>query len=216
MNIKTLVMIRLACFDLDGTLVTETNTFRFIAEKLGFLDMILEYEEKERLGLLPDNKKVAQDTANLFKGISTETIKELLSDVPRIANIEPTVTELKKRGLILILASIQWDFLVEPFATEYGFDSYCGTGMKIQNDILTGELENFCTAQDKLQYFLSVCNDYNIPASDTIAIGDSKSDHPVFKEVGTSIVLNADGETKKLATHSIETDDLLDILPFFK
>ena len=209
-------MIKLACFDLDGTLVTGTNTLRFIANKLGFLDLILKYEENERLGLLTDNKKVAQDTANLFKGISTKTIRELLSDIPKIANIKPTITELKRRGLVIILASIQWDFLVEPFASEYVFDSYCGTRMKIQNGILTGELEDFCTAQDKLRYFLSFCNDYKIPISDTIAIGDSKSDHPVFKEAGMSIALNADEETKNLTTYSIDTVDLLNILPFFK
>jgi len=36
--------MKLACFDPDGTSVTGTNTFRFVAGKLGFLDLILKYE----------------------------------------------------------------------------------------------------------------------------------------------------------------------------
>ena len=209
-------MIKLACFDLDGTLVTGTDTLRFVAEKLGFLDLILKYEEDYKSGLLTDNKPVARETAALFKGISTERIKELLSDVPKIANIGSTISQLKKRNIVVILASIQWSFLVEPFATEYGFDSYCGTGMRIREGLLTGEIHNYCTSQEKLRYFLDTCKSYNISTVDTIAIGDSKSDHPVFKEAGYSIALNADEDTRKLATYSINTDDLWDILPFFK
>jgi len=37
-------MMKLACFDLAGTLVTGTNTFRLVAEKLGFLDLLMKYE----------------------------------------------------------------------------------------------------------------------------------------------------------------------------
>ena len=205
-------MIKLACFDLDGTLVTGTTTFNFVAEKLGFLDIVLKYEEDIRLGYL-DNREAARGTASLFKGVSTDTINALLADIPRIANIDFVVSELTKRGIMVALASIQWSFLVEPFVAEYGFDSYCGTGMKIRDGILTGEIENYCTALDKQRYFLDFCKSNNIPASDTVAIGDSKSDHLVFQVAGKSIALNADEETRNLATYSIDTNNLSDILP---
>jgi len=104
--------------------------------------------------------------------------------------------------------------MVRPFAIKYGFDSYCGTEMKIRNNVLTGELENVCTEKDKLQFFLDTCRSYNVPETETIAIGDSRSDHPIFREAGRSIALNADVETKKLATYSVDTDNLLDVLPF--
>jgi len=183
-----------------------------VAEKLGFLETILKYEEDTRLGYL-DNREVARGTAALFKGISITSIKDLMRDIPRINNISPVVSELKQRGIIVILASIQWSFLVEPFAEEYGFDSCCGTKMKIQDGILIGEIESFCTARDKQYYLLETCKTYKIPLSDTVAVGDSKSDHPVFQVAGRSIALNADEETKNLATYSIETNDLSDILP---
>jgi phosphoserine phosphatase len=99
---------------------------------------------------------------------------------------------------------------------DFGFDSYCGTSVKIRNDTLSGEIESYCTERDKLQFFINICQNLNISKSDTIAIGDSKSDHPIFRDAGKSVALNADIETRKLATYSINTQNLLDILPFFE
>jgi phosphoserine phosphatase len=86
--------------------------------------------------------------------------------------------------------------------------------MKAEEDILTGEIENICTEDDKLRFFLDACRDYGIPANETVAIGDSRSDHPIFRNTGKSIAINADTETKKLSTYSVDTDNLLDILTF--
>lgn len=208
-------MIRLACFDLDGTLILGTTTSQFLAKKLGFFEETIKYEEEYRLGRI-NNIQVADWTAYQFKGISLETIKEITSDIPRIANIGPTVATLKKRSIIVVLASITWSFFVKMFAKEYGFDYYCGTEMKAHDNVLTGEIGLYCTEQEKLQFFLTICRSRDIPLTDTVAIGDSKSDHPIFRKAGKSIALNADTTTKRLATYSIDTNDLLDILPFFK
>jgi phosphoserine phosphatase len=42
-------MIRLACFDLDGTLVAATSTFHYAAEKLGFVDELTKYDNQASL-----------------------------------------------------------------------------------------------------------------------------------------------------------------------
>jgi len=207
-------MIRLACFDLDGTLVTGTSSFQFIAEKLGFGELLLEYEAKYRLGVI-NNIKLADETAHLFKGLPIEQIDKLLYDIPKITNIGPTISDLKRRGIVVILASVTWSFLVEPFARTYGFDSYCGTVMQVQKGLLTGEVKTYGTEQDKLEFFIKICQNHSITRNQTIAIGDSRSDHLVFRAAGMSIALNADTSTKELATHSIDTDNLLDIVPFF-
>lgn len=208
-------MIRLACFDLDGTLILGTTSSQFLAKKLGFFEETVKYEEEYRLGRI-NNIQVADWTAYQFKGMSLDIIKEITSDIPRIANIRPTIATLKRRSIIVVLASITWSFFVEMFAKEYGFDSYCGTEMKAHDNVLTGEIGLYCTEREKLQFFLSICRSRDIPLTDTVAIGDSKSDHPIFRKAGKSIALNADTTTKRLATYSIDTNNLLDILPFFE
>ncbi len=208
-------MIRLACFDLDGTLITGTTTTLFLAKNLGFDKWSPKFEEDFRTGLYNNSTQIAQETARQFRGVSLGRIYELYPGVPKIANITSTVANLKKRGIIVILASITWGFFVELFANEYGFDSYCGTQMNMDNNVLTGEIGAYCNELDKLQFFLNPCRHYGVPLRETISVGDSKSDHPIFREAGKSIALNADPETKRLATYSLDTKDLLDILPFF-
>jgi phosphoserine phosphatase len=159
---------------------------------------------------------VAQLTARQFQGVSLDEINRLYARIPRIANIKATIDTLKERGVVVVLASITWRFFVEIFAKDYGFDSCCGTGMKIKDDILTGEIANYCTEQDKLQFFLAACRSRGIALSETIAIGDSRSDHPIFREAGKSIALNADENTKKIATYSLDTGNLLDVLPLIQ
>jgi phosphoserine phosphatase len=209
-------MIKLATFDLDGTLITGTTTTLFLAQKLGFKQWTPEFEADWKKGLYNNNFQVAREIARQFQGVSLDTVHGLYPGVPRIANIGPTITALKKRGIVVLLGSITWSFFVELYAAEYGFDSCCGTKMKITDNILTGEIENYCTNQDKLQFFLTACREHGISLSETIAIGDSLSDHPIFKEAGKSIALNADPATKKIATHSLDTDNLLDILHFIQ
>jgi len=88
--------------------------------------------------------------------------------------------------------------------------------MKVRNNILTGEIGSYCTSQDKMRFFLNTCTRKNIALRKTIAVGDSKSDHPVFHKAGKSIALNADADTKNVATYYLDTGDLLDIIPFIE
>lgn len=47
-------------------------------------------------------------------------------------------------------------------------------------------------------------------------IGDSRSDVPLFHEVGLSIALNATPDAQAAATHRLDTDDLRDLLPLLQ
>lgn len=203
---------RLVCFDLDGTLVSGTTSMLFMSEKFGFLERVREYERLFSAGLMT-NIQAADLTAREFSDLSLCRIEELYSDVPKISNIDIVIAALKKRGITTLLASITWTFMVAIFARRYGFDAYCGTEMETENNILTGVVSHYCTEQDKAQFFLDSCRKYGVELKDAIAIGDSRSDHLIFKKASLSIALNADVTTKKLATCHLDTDDLSDILP---
>jgi phosphoserine phosphatase len=44
------------------------------------------------------------------------------------------------------------------------------------------------------------------------AVGDSRSDVPLFERVGMSIALNATPDARAAATHALDTEDLRDVL----
>ncbi len=205
---------RLVTFDLDGTLIPGTSTTLFLAEQLGHLDRVIEYERRYREGEI-SNETVALETGALLEGVSMSNVESLFRKIPKIANIDETVAILKQRGYVVILGSITWKFFVQIFAQTYGFADCCGTGMESVNGILTGRVTDYCTERDKLSFFRKWRKQLSIRRSDTIAVGDSRSDHLVFSESSVAIALNADHATRSIATHTVESNDLMDIIPHF-
>ena len=189
---------RLVMFDLDGTLMPGTSTTLYLAEKLGHGDRVAHLERDYRTGKI-DNTTVAIETGALFEGVSLTDIEALFRKAPRIANIKETVARLRQQDCVVVLGSITWSFFVSLFAREYGFDDYCGTSMECRNGKLTGRVVDICTEHDKLSFFLAWRDQLGIPHDHTIAIGDSRSDHPVFEQAGLAIALNADAATRQLA-----------------
>ena len=201
---------RLVLFDLDGTLIPGTSTTLFLADQLGHLGQVARFEQRYREGEIT-NSTVAVETGALLKGVLFSDIESLFQKAPKIANIDKAVTHLRRSGCAVILGSITWSFFVELFARRFGFDDYCGTEMECIDGMLTGRVTNICTELDKLSFFLRWRKHLNIPRDQTVAIGDSRSDHPVFQESGVAIALNADAATREMATISLDTHDLMDV-----
>ena len=66
---------------------------------------------------------------------------------------------------------------------------------------------------DKLRFVEDWCADHRLSLADVAAVGDSRSDLPLFRRAGHSIALNATLDARHAATHVIDTDDLRDVLP---
>ena len=190
-----------------------TSTSLFLAEKLGHLQEALELERRYRNNEIT-NIEIADATARFFQGVPLTTINHYYRTAPKIRNIATVVNRMRDRQVAVILASITWSFFVEMFASDFGFDSFCGTKMEIDRGVLTGKVHSYFTEFDKLEFFLQACEEKGIAAKDALAVGDSRSDHPVFQAAGVSVALNADSQTRTLATYTLDTNDLMDLLPF--
>ena len=159
-----------------------------------------------------DDVQLADRLGPCLKGVSLSTIHEIYLATPRIAGISETITALHEAGAYVVLASITWQFFVAMFASDYGFDDHCGTIMRVHNGILTGKVVQYFTPIDKAEYISNAARTLSLAPSDSIAIGDSRSDHPLFRAAGIAIAFNADVETQKLAHYAIDSVDLRDVL----
>ena len=124
------VPVSLVSIDLDGTLIPHSSTVRVLARALGHEREAEEAERALQAGAL-DDVTIADRLGKHLTGVSLSTIRLAYEQTPRIGGICETIDDLHRRGAYVILASITWKFFVEMFATEYGFDDYCGTARSV-------------------------------------------------------------------------------------
>lgn len=202
----------LACFDLDGTLVRKTSISQFLAGKLGRSDEVAALEAAFQRGERP-NSDIAVLTAESFRGRRVEWVADALADLPVIDGIPATLAGLRDRGVDSLISTVTWRFAAEVVRARYGFAAACGTEMPCdETGLLGGRVDRFFDEHDKRRFVERYCAERGIPLARCIAVGDSRSDVPLFGAVGFSIALNATPEARAAATAAIDTDDLTDIL----
>jgi phosphoserine phosphatase len=199
-------------FDLDGTLLRGTSVSLITAEWLGRRGALDELERRYRDGAI-SNTAVADTSAAWFEGRSTVEVAEVLEPGPWIGGIADTVGALRTAGAHVALATVTWRFAAEAVAARFGFDECCGTEMAVADGRLRGTVSRHCEAEDKAAFVEAVCERRGLSPDEGAAVGDSRSDLPVFERVGFSVALNADATARAAATTALDTDDLRDVLP---
>lgn len=203
---------RLVCFDLDGTLIPRTSVSLFMAERLGHHAMLEALEDRFRRGEI-SNAEIALASAEAYAGMPITTVESALAEIPVIDGIEATLTALSARGIRSLLTTVTWRFAAEAYQSRFGFDAVCGTEMNVRGGLLTGQVIRHCDEHGKLDFVREQCSKFGINLSECAAIGDSRSDLPLFRAVGLAIALNATPDVVAVAHIAIETEDLRDILP---
>jgi phosphoserine phosphatase len=203
---------RLACFDLDGTLVHGTSTCLHLSRSLGHEAVLANLEEQYARGEI-SNAEVAEADARYYTGLSLARVEELLSDIPLIEGLAQTVETLGRRGIPSIICTVTWKFAAEILAKRYGFAAASGCEMSITDTgLLSGKVSKHFDEHSKLKFVQEYCAVRGIPMNCTFAVGDSRSDIPLFGAVGFSVALNATPLAKQAATCSLETAWLPDVL----
>lgn len=204
---------KLACFDLDGTLVKGTTTGQHLATKLGHADVMSQIEQAYAAGLVTNTDVAAMDGRH-YRGLTSSDVEAMIDDIPVIEGIAQTVRWLDARGMPSVICTLAWRFVGEVFAERYGFIASSGPTLRIGPDgRFTGEVESDFTERDKPAFVGSLCDTLGIEMSQVFHVGDSRSDIPLFEAVGYSVALNASREAKATASVALEADSLLDVLP---
>ncbi|MCP4334862.1 MAG: HAD-IB family phosphatase [Gammaproteobacteria bacterium] len=213
MNLENTSHWKVACFDLDGTLVRGTSTGQHLAEKIGHAKKMVEIETLYRKGIV-SNADVAALDGRYYKGYTVSDIHFFLEDAPTIGHIAETVDYLSSKGIPSLVCTLAWEFVAEFFAKRYGFVGWSGPALiSDQNGVFTGKVKSDFHETDKPPFVSDFCSRSNIKMDEVFHVGDSRSDIPLFKVVGFSVALNGDELAKSTASASIESDSLTDILP---
>lgn len=203
---------RLVCFDLDGTLVRGTSVSLHLAARLDRLRAVEQLEAAYQRSEVTA-AELADATAGWYRGLSRRDVWTALAQIPTIGGIDQALDMLRRRRVRLLLATCTWRFAAEYFQVRYGFDAVCGTKMEERERTLSGVVSEYMDGPTKAGFLVEFCAREGISLEDCVAIGNSRSDVPMFTVAGRSIALNATPEARRAARMSIETEDLCNVVP---
>lgn len=163
--------IKLAAFDVDGTILRGENICGCIARKLG------RSAEMDAFELLRSQDEITAGRETMlewYAPFGRATLIDHLSELRLAPGVKEGFARLKEAGVKIALVSITWEFAVRWLASELGADYAVGTGWEDN-----GTIVHFWP-EDKASYLNSLLAELNIGRDALAATGDSHGDIPML------------------------------------
>ncbi|MFJ7269132.1 HAD family hydrolase [Streptomyces sp. NPDC099050] len=199
-------------FDVDGTLVPGTSSSVFLAGFLGHRDELAKAEDAYASGDL-DNRQVSELDAKGWAGVSEEQVSGWLDGLPLVSGITETVGWCRRNGLVPVLATLAWSPVGSYLTDRFGFHAFSGPRLETIDNRFTGRVARHFDEYDKRDFALEQARELGLPPRLCGAVGDSRSDLPLFASVALSVAFNASAGARAAATVTVDGGDLRGVLP---
>ncbi len=200
--------IKLAFFDVDGTLKAENDPYVYLHRRLGTLEQGLPYLDMYKRGEI-DYDEWGQLDAQLWAGQQVVYVTQLLAEIPWMPGAAHVVAALRHAGVQTVLVSTGLDLHVNAVAAEIGAAFAFANQLCIADGRLTDELRVVVPEWGKAGIVEQVMAQAGVSALDCVAVGDGLSDVAMFERVGWSVaVAPAHEEVRGTASFTLDTPDL--------
>lgn len=206
---------KLMIFDMDGVLTQHPSSWNYVHERIG-VDNEMNYK------LFKEHKitynEFLKSDVELWKAklgeIHKTEIESILAEIPFSENLRKTIMEIKSKGLKVAIVSGGISWLADLINKEVKFDYSYSNSIYTADDgtlIPDGPAEVDPYRKDlkvhQLQSTLGIGNE------ETISVGDTDQDIPMFKNSGISISFNpASDEVVENSDISIRSRDLYSVI----
>jgi phosphoserine phosphatase len=202
----------IAAVDLDGTLIRGTTACRHLGEWIGHRDVIDDLERRFAAGEI-DSSAVAEGDAPYYAGKALANVADRMVSAPCIEDIQAGVALLRATGVLPLITTVTWTFAAQCFANLFGFAAVSGCVMGVDEvGVLSGKVLQHFEPADKVRFVERYCHELGVTTRDVVAIGDGRSDIPLFEVAGFSVALNASAEARACASVAVDSNSFLDAL----
>lgn len=204
--------IEVLCFDMDGTLIRDTDSVRYLCT------LNKKLEELERIEGIEAGRSISWIEADYLKaslvnGLDlTEVEDRFECEVRLIENIDHVLHYLGAIQIKSVLVTAGPVQVAEVLGRKFGFDAVYGSQYELKNSRFTGIIAEHLGTDGKLRCLKDFCAKRDLDINHCVAIGDSESDLDIFRKCGKSIAINYTDALKGEASAYIITDDLSDII----
>ncbi|MCS6551026.1 haloacid dehalogenase-like hydrolase [Curtobacterium flaccumfaciens pv. flaccumfaciens] len=200
-------------FDVDGTLVSPGSSSSFLAARFGHQDALDDAEARYADGDLT-NQQVSEVDALGWRGTSVATIDRWLDDLPVLPGTATVVAWCRAHDVEPVLASLAWQPVTRSLAGRFGFVPNGGPRVGEHGGVHDGTVAEHFDEFDKRDRALTFARDLGVPIEHCCAVGDSRSDIPLFQALPSALALNAAPAARAAASNEIDADDLSRIIPW--
>jgi phosphoserine phosphatase len=205
--------LKLAVFDLDGTLTQERSIWEYIHKQLGRWYGFAEEYQKEFLAGKISYDRFCELDAEVWKGMRVAELLEIAKTVPFHQGADELISYLKNKGLKLAMVSSGLSILSHWVHQKYGFDYSVSNDLLYEDGTLTGKVKIQVYYDKKAEWVKRILKQFKMKSEEVIAIGDSLGDIDMFQVVGFSIAFNSScSDLDRIASVCIQSRNLSDII----
>ncbi|MDX2140480.1 MAG: HAD-IB family hydrolase [Chloroflexota bacterium] len=206
-------MPRIAFFDIDGTLITESVWDYFLMQpeiaphKRAVYMRFLPTFIGRKLGILDEarfREAWVQQMARLMRGWSQAQVNALFDRVvtamgsPFRSDVSARVREHLAQGERVVLASGMFDGFAQRFAQQLGAEAGLGTKLGFRDGLCTGKIDGRgCAGEQKPEFLRAFLQSRDL--SSAYGYADSFSDVPMLAAVGTPVATYPDDQLRAYA-----------------
>jgi phosphoserine phosphatase len=177
---------KLLLADMDSTIV-HGETLDDLAEFAGLKAQISEITQKAMEGEM-DFHDALRARVKLLENLPVDALRQTMDQT----HINPGALELvkimKKHGAKCVLISGGFTYFTSRIAREVGFDHHHGNHLQIEDEKLTGKVEEpILDKYSKLEFLKYYAQSYGLTLGHTMTIGDGANDIPMLKNAGLGI-----------------------------
>ncbi len=209
--------IKLALFDLDGTLTKERSAWEYIHRRLGVWEGQAEkYQEAFLKGEI-SYEKFCQLDAAIWKGMAVSQIEKILQEISLQDGVDDLLAYLRSKRVKLGIISSGLSLLANYLKKKYSMEYAVANELEIVDGHLTGGIKINVYYDRKKEWVEEAMRNFSVRPEEIMAVGDSHGDIDMLQMVGLPIAFNSSSRTLAgLAKISIESSDLRDLIPHLK
>jgi len=212
----TLSQPGLLFMDMDSTLI-QCECIDEIGDFLGIKTQIAEITERAMRGELEFAASLTE-RVQLLAGLDASVLEKVYEERIRLTDgAEILISTLREHGWKVGLVSGGFTYFTDKFKERLKLDYTRSNVLEIHNGKLTGSVVgDIVDAETKRLALLEQADIYNIPLSQTIAIGDGANDLPMIGVAGMGIAFHAKPKVQAEASYAINEGGLDEVLKLLR
>ena len=185
-------MLKLAVFDLDGTLKRERDPYVYLHRRLGTLQAADAFTAKGISGEISYEEWLRLDTG-LWTGRPRALLVQHLREIPYLPGARETVANLKARGVSVAIISSGLLLHAQMVAEELGIGPVLGNEMGFGGEgdaaVVNGHVTAHVPYGGKQAVLARLQAELGVTPDETLAAGDTRSDLGLFSLAAVAVAV---------------------------